>query len=242
MQIKDSIAFVTGANRGIGRALVDALLEHGARRVYATSRDLSSLDPVVRGDPSRVRAIRLDVRSTRDAQAAAEQAPDVTLLINNAGVLTFGSPGAVEVDEVRAIMETNFYGTLNVTNALTPILERNGGGGAVVNMLTIVALASMPGISAYNASKAAALSLTQSFRADLGKRGIKVHGVFPGPVDTDMARSIEITKTPAIDVARATIAGVEAGDEDIFPDPMSRQVYAAWRADHKAVERQFAAM
>jgi NAD(P)-dependent dehydrogenase (short-subunit alcohol dehydrogenase family) len=240
MQIKDSIAFVTGANRGIGRALVDALLEHGARRVYATSRDLSSLDAVVRGDPSRVRAIRLDVRSVRDAQTAAEQAPDVTLLINNAGVLTFGSPGAVEVDDVRAIMETNFYGTLNVTNALTPILERNRG--SVANMLTIVALASMPGLSAYNASKAAALSLTQSFRADLGKRGIKVHGVFPGPVDTDMARSIEIAKTPAIDVARATLAGVEAGDEDIFPDPMSRQVYAAWRADHKAIERQFAAM
>jgi NAD(P)-dependent dehydrogenase (short-subunit alcohol dehydrogenase family) len=240
MQIKNSIAFVTGANRGIGRAFVDALLEHGAQRVYATSRDLSSLDAVVRSDPSRVRAIRLDVRSPRDAQTAAEQAPDVTLLINNAGVLTFGSPGAVEVDDVRAIMETNFYGTLNVTNALTATLERNRG--AVVNMLTIVALASMPGLSAYNASKAAALSLTQSFRADLGKRGINVHGVFPGPVDTDMARSIEITKTPAIDVARATIAGVEAGDEDIFPDPMSRQVYAAWRADHKAVERQFASM
>ncbi|HET9275119.1 MAG TPA: SDR family NAD(P)-dependent oxidoreductase, partial [Gemmatimonadales bacterium] len=102
--------------------------------------------------------------------------------------------------------------------------------------------ASMPGLAAYTASKAAAWSFTQSLRAQLAGRGVAVHGVFPGPVDTDMARSIDLPKTSAIEVARATLAGVEAGEEDIFPDPMSRQLYAAWRADHKAVERQFAAM
>ena len=109
-------------------------------------------------------------------------------------------------------------------------------------MLTLVALASMPGLSAYNASKAAGLSLTQSFRGELAKRGVAVHGVFPGAVDTDMIRSFAMPKTPAIDVARAILDGIEAGVEDIFPDPMSQQVYSAWRQDHKAVEKQFASM
>jgi NAD(P)-dependent dehydrogenase (short-subunit alcohol dehydrogenase family) len=109
-------------------------------------------------------------------------------------------------------------------------------------MLTMVALASMPVLWAYNASKAAGWSLTQTYRADLAKRGITVHGVFPGLVDTDMARPFEMPKTPAIDVAHATLDGVEAGEEDIFPDPMSRQLYSAWRQDHKSVERHFATM
>lgn len=240
MHIKNSVALVTGANRGIGRALVDALLARGASRVYATARDVASLDAIARLDPRRVRTIKLDVTNTADARAAADEAQDLTLLINNAGVVTLGGLANVPVDAVRDNMETNFFGTLNVINAFIPTLEHRQG--AIVNMLSLVALASMPALAAYNASKAAGLSLTQSFRGDLGKRGITVHGVFPGAVDTDMIRSIEMPKTPAIDVARATLAGIEAGEEDIFPDAMSRQLYSAWRQDHKAVERQFAAM
>jgi len=240
MQIKDSVAFVTGSNRGIGRAFVDALLERGARRVYAGARDLSSLDAVVRLDPARVRAVKLDVTSVADAQAAAALAKDATLLINNAAVLAKGSLADLPVADVRDNMETNFYGLLNVTTAFIPVLERHGG--AVVNILTLLSMVSLPGVAAYNASKAAGWSLTQSFRADLAKRGIAVHAVFPGAVDTDMARSLDIPKTSAIDVARGTLAGVEASDEDIYPDPMSQEVYSAWRKDHKAVERQFAAM
>jgi len=240
MQIKDSVAFVTGANRGIGRAFVDALLERGAKRVYAAARDLSTLDPVVRIDPARVRAVKLDVTSVADAEAAATLARDVTLLINNAAVLATGGLADLPVAAVRDNMETNFYGLLNVTTAFIPALERHGG--AVVNILTLLSMVSAPGLAAYNASKAAGWSLTQSFRADLAKRGIAVHGVFPGAVDTDMARSLTIPKTSAIDVARETLAGVDAGDEDIYPDPMSKAVYSAWRQDHKAVERQFAAM
>ena len=240
MQIKDSVAFVTGANRGIGRAFVDALLERGASRVYVAARALSSLDAVVAVDPTRVRAVKLDVTSVADAQAAAALGKDVTLLINNAAVLTLGGLADLPVASVRDNMETNFYGLLNVTAAFIPVLERRGG--AVVNILTLLSMVSAPGLAAYNASKAAGWSLTQSFRADLAKRGIAVHGVFPGAVDTDMARSLTIPKASAIDVARATLAGVEAGDEDIYPDPMSKEVYAAWRKDHKAVERQFAAL
>src|SRR5689334_11955381 len=240
MQIKDSVAFVSGANRGIGRAFVDALLERGAKRVYAAARDLSSLDAVLRLDPTRIRAVKLDVTSVTDVQAAAALAKDVTLLINNAAVLATGKLAEIPVATVRDNMETNFYGLLNVTTAFIPVLERHHG--AVVNILTLLSMVSLPGVAAYNASKAAGWSLTQSFRADLAKRGIAVHAVFPGAVDTDMARSFEIPKPPAIDVARATLAGVEANEEDIYPDSMAQQVYAAWREDHKAVERRFAGM
>jgi NAD(P)-dependent dehydrogenase (short-subunit alcohol dehydrogenase family) len=240
MQIKDSVALVTGANRGIGRAFVDALLERGASRIYAAARDLASLDAVVRLDPKRIHALKLDVTSADDARAAAAQAKDLTLLINNAGALSLGGLTDIPVDAVRGNMETNFFGLLTVTNGFVPILERNEG--SIVNILTLLSLASMPGVAAYNASKAAGWSLTQSFRADLAKRGIRVHGVFPGLVDTDMARPFQAPKAPAIDVARAILGGVEANEEDIYPDPMAEQVYAAWREDHKAVERQFAAM
>jgi NAD(P)-dependent dehydrogenase (short-subunit alcohol dehydrogenase family) len=215
MQIKDSVALVTGANRGIGRAFVEALLERGASRIYATARDLASLDAVVRLDPKRIRALKLDVTSAEDARAAAAHAKDLTLLINNAAVLALGRLTDIPVDAVRGNMETNFFGLFNVITAFVPVLERNEG--SIVNILTLLSLASMPGVAAYNASKAAGWSLTQSFRA-------------------------EIPKPPAIDVARATLAGVDANEEDIYPDSMSQQVYAAWRADHKAVERQFAAM
>src|SRR5215217_7887829 len=217
MQIKDSVALVTGANRGIGRAFVEALLERGASRIYAAARDLASLDAVVRLDPKRIRALKVDVTSAEDARAAAAEAKDVTLLINNAAVLATGGLTDIPVDAVRGNMETNFFGLLNVITAFAPVLERSGG--SIVNILTLLSLASMPGVAAYNASKAAGWSLTQSFRADLAKRGIRVHGVFPGAVDTEMARSFEIPKTRAIDVARATLAGIEANEEDNLSRP-----------------------
>jgi NAD(P)-dependent dehydrogenase (short-subunit alcohol dehydrogenase family) len=239
MQIRGSIALVSGANRGIGRALVDALLDQGARRVYATGRDLATLDGVVALDRARVRPLKLDVTNPGDARAAAGAAGDVNLLINNAGVATAAGAADTSVDMIRETMETNFFGLVNVTNAFLPTLREHHG--AIVNILTIVALASSPILAAYNASKAAGWSLTQSLRADLARHGITVHGVFPGAVDTDMIRSFTLPKTPAIDVARAVLDGIEAGTEDIFPDPMAQQLYAAWRQDHKAVERQLAA-
>lgn len=240
MQITKSVALVTGANRGIGRAFVEALLASGASRVYATARTASTLDAVVALDPLRVRAVTLDVTHPVEAENVAALAPDVSLLINNAAVLNVGGLTDIPLATVRQDMETNFFGTLKVVNAFAPVLERTGG--AVVNMLTLLSLASMPGMASYNASKAAMWSLTQSYRADLGKRGVRVFGVFPGAVDTDMIRSFEMPKTPAIDIARAVLTGIEAGEEDIFPDEMARRVYAGWRQDHKAVERQFGSM
>lgn len=241
MEIKKAVAVVTGANRGVGRALVEALLQHGATRVYATCRRLANLASVVALDPERVHALQMDVTKPDEIATAAALAQDVNLLICNAGVLDFGSLLDAPVDALRRNMDTNYYGMLHTTRAFAPAIESNGGG-AVVNILTLVALASMPGLGVYNASKAAAWSMTQSLRADLSKRKIQVHAVFPGAVDTDMIRALEMPKTSAADVARAVLEGVEAGTEDIFPDPMSKQLYSAWKADHKAVERQFASM
>ncbi len=239
MNITRSVALVTGANRGIGRALVSALLTSGAAKVYAAARDVAKLNGT--GEHPRVVPLRLDVTDEASIEAAARSAEDVTLLINNAGVLDFGAV----LDTPRAAFErnfgTNFYGLLAMTRAFAPAIERNGGG-AVVNILTLVALASMPGLGVYNASKAAAWSLTQSLRAGLGGKGIAVHGVFPGAVDTDMLAGVEMAKTSPADVARAVVDGVARGVEDIFPDPMSSALYDAWRRDHKAVEKQFAAM
>ena len=240
MNLTASVALVTGANRGIDRALVAKLLAAGAAKVYAAARDEKSLAEVVALDPARVVPVVLDVTDRAQIARLPELTPDVRLLINNAGVLDFGSALEIPVEAVDRNLAVNFYGPLLTTRALAPVLERNGGG-AVVNMLTVVALASMPGLAGYNASKAASWSLTQSLRATLAPRGIAVHAVFPGPVDTEMAAAIPLDKTSPDVVAQAILDGVAAAQEDIFPDPMSASVYEAWRQDHKAVERQFAA-
>jgi NAD(P)-dependent dehydrogenase (short-subunit alcohol dehydrogenase family) len=241
MNIQNSIALVTGANRGIGSAFVKALLEAGAAKVYATARDRSSLDSITALDPVRVIPIQVDITDGDLVNALPAQAPDVNLLINNAGILSFGNILEIPVETIQKQFDTNFFGTVNMARSFVPVLEKNGGG-AIVNLLTVVSLASMPGLFAYNASKAAAWSMTQSLRASVANKNIAVYGVFPGPVDTDMAAGIEMTKTSPADIAAAVLTGIEAGQEDIFPDPMSTQVYTAWRQDHKAIEKQFAAM
>lgn len=241
MQIQNSIALVTGANRGIGYAFVNALLQAGAQKVYATARKLDSLRDVTALDVSRVIPLQLDVTDPNLVNALPAQSPNVNLLINNAGVLAFGGILDVPLEEIASQFNTNFYGSLNMARALVPVIEQNNGG-AIVNMLSVVSLASMPALAAYNASKAAGWSMTQSLRASVAEKGITVHAVFPGPVDTEMAAEIEFDKTSPADIAAAVLAGVEAGQEDIFPDPMSNQVYTAWKQDHKAIEKQFAAM
>ena len=239
MEIKNSVALVSGANRGIGRALVQALLSAGAKKVYAGARTVEKLGGLA--SEGRVIAVPLDVTEEASVRALAKQAGDVTLLINNAGVLDFGAVLDAPLEAFGRNFATNFYGVLSMSRAFAPVIERNGGG-ALVNILTLVALASMPGLGVYNASKAAAWSLNQSLRAGLAGRGIAVHGVFPGAVDTDMLAGVEMPKTSPADVAQAVVAGVANSVEDIFPDPMSASLYDAWRKDHKAVERQFAAM
>ena len=236
MNIKGSVALVTGANRGVGRELVSALVEAGAAKVYAAARDVSGIV-----GSTYVVPVVLDITDAAQIAAARTKLTDVTLLINNAGVLDFGSALEAPIAAFERNMAVNVYGGLNVTRAFAPVIAGNGGGG-VVNLLSVVALASMPGLAAYNASKAALHSLTQSFRATLKSQGIEVFGVYPGPVDTDMAAEIPFDKTSPAVVARAILKGVGEGREDIFPDPMSEQVAGVWAHDPKGLERQFSAM
>lgn len=240
MKVENSTALVTGASRGIGRALVEALLEAGASRVYAAARTPATLAKLAQSYPGRVVPLELDVTNTQQVEAAARTAADTNLLINNAGLLSAYGLLSSPPEVLQREFATNFYGTLAVTRALLPSLEARGG--AVVNLLTVVSLASMAGLGGYSASKAAAFSMTQALRAELKPRGVAVHAVFPGPVDTDMARDLTLPKTKPAEVAAAIVEGVDRGDEDILPDPMSRQVYEQWRRDPKAVEQMFAAM
>jgi NAD(P)-dependent dehydrogenase (short-subunit alcohol dehydrogenase family) len=244
MKLENAVVLITGSNRGLGRALVDASLNAGARRVYAGARDPRRLADVVAHGEGRVVALGLDITSKASLSEAAAQAPDVTLLINNAGVLaSYGlltsSPEAVARD-----FATNFFGTVAASLAFLPALERaaKSGHAALVNVLSVVSLASMPAIGGYSASKAAASSITQSLRADLAKLEIGVHGVFAGAIDTDMVKAMDMAKTSPADVARSIIEGVERGEEDIFPDAMSRQLFATFRENPKQLERQLAGM
>ncbi len=235
----NSVALVTGANRGIGAALVRALADAGLARIYAGARSLSTFDG--RSLPRNVIPIEVDVTMPDQVDRLAATASDTTILFNNAGVLAFGDILSTCWDEVEANLQVNYLGTLRVARALAPVIERNGGG-AIVNMLTLLALASMPGLAVYNASKAAAWSITQSLRASMSDRPIRVHSVFPGAVDTTMLADVEMEKARPDDVAKSILDGVIDGREDIFPDAMSSSVYDAWTKDHKAVEKQFASL
>ena len=242
MKLEDSVALVTGANRGLGRALVQSLLERGARRVHAAARTAEAAAALRALDPDRVSPLVLDVTDPAQVAAAAAAASDVQVLINNAGSLASYAVLGAEPDAVRRDMDVNFFGVLALARAFAPALSRaaEAGEAALVNVLSVVSLGSMPAVGGYSASKAAAWSLTQSLRGELGARGVRVHAVFPGPIDTDMIRSMGMPKTSPADVARALLDGVAAGTEDIAPDPMSAGMLATWQHDPRAVARQLA--
>src|SRR5215468_12166691 len=214
MAIAGGTVLVTGANRGIGQALVHEALSRGARWVYAGTRQ-----PLTHPD-ERVTPLTLDVTNPAQIQAAAEQVDSLDLLINNAGIwLTDDLSDRAMLEEHLAV---NFYGTWRVTQAFLPLLTRSKG--TIVNNVSLMALAPLPLTPAYSVSKAAAFSLTQSLRALLTARGVRVHAVLTGPVDTDMTRGLDIPKASPQPVARAIFDGVEQGEEDIFPDPMSESM------------------
>lgn len=240
MNVQESVAFITGANRGIGKAYVEALVKAGARRIYATARSADTLNEVVAIAPDRIIPIALDVTNLEQVNAAAQIAQDVTLLINNAGVIGSGglfTPNSIET--ARWEMNTNYFGTLSMVRTFAPILKLNGGG-AIVNMLSVVSVANAPVFGSYSASKAALNSLTQDIRAELAAQGTQVVGVFPGPVDTAMTEGLPVDKVEPISVAQAVLQAVEAGLEDVYPDPISQSAFLAIADPLKAVEKQFA--
>jgi NAD(P)-dependent dehydrogenase (short-subunit alcohol dehydrogenase family) len=233
MTIADRAVLVTGANRGIGQALIEEALSRGAKRVYAGTRQ-----PLAHPD-GRVTPLTLDVTSAAQAQAAVGQVGSLDVLINNAGIALPDDLGdRAALDQHLAV---NLFGTYGVTRAFLPLLT--GSRGAIVNVLSDTAFAALPFIPAYSISKAAAFSLTQSLRALLAGQGVRVHAVLAGPVDTDMSRALDAPKASAESVARAIFDGVENGEEDIFPDPRSQTLAESWRGGPaKALERQNAAL
>jgi NAD(P)-dependent dehydrogenase (short-subunit alcohol dehydrogenase family) len=233
VNIADKTILITGASRGIGRALVDEALRRGAKRVYAGTRG-----PLPHAD-ARVTPVKLDVTSAEDIRKAVTSIDSLDVLVNNAGVAPYDDLSRADV--LERTLAVNFFGVLNVTRAFLPHLTRSRG--AVVNHLSMVALAALPLIPAYSISKAAALNLTQSLRALLARDGVKVHGVVLGPIDTDMNRGLDVPKATTETAARGILDGLERGEEDIFPDPASQSVAEGWRnGAAKALERQFAAL
>ena len=229
MNITNKTILITGANRGIGRALVEEALRLGAKRIYAATRS-----PFAHPDP-RVTPLQLDVTDAAQIRKAAANISTLDILINNAGIALYDDLNdRAMLDRHLAV---NFFGIYDLTQAFLPSLRHSNG--AVVNMLSIVALAPLPIIASYSISKAAAFSLTQSLRAFLAGQGVRVHAVLTGPVDTDMNRGFDIPKASPESAARAIFAGVQAEEEDIFPDPMSASLAEGWRAGAvKAMERQ----
>ncbi|GAA2143024.1 SDR family NAD(P)-dependent oxidoreductase [Actinomadura napierensis] len=230
-RIEDGSLLITGANRGIGRALVDEALKRGARRVYAGTRV-----PLDHSD-GRVTPLALDVTDAAQIQRAVEAVESLDVLVNNAGMALYDDlSDRAALDRSLAV---NLFGTHGVTQAFLPLLTRSGG--AVVNNLSVNAFAPLPLIPAYSISKAAAFSMTQSLRTLLAGRGVSVHAVLTGIVDTDMSRGVEIPKASAESVADAIFDGLEKEEEEIFPDPMAQALADDWRnGAAKGLERQYA--
>jgi NAD(P)-dependent dehydrogenase (short-subunit alcohol dehydrogenase family) len=234
MDFTTSLPAVTGAARGLGRHLVDALLDRGAPAVYALARDTAK----VRAD-SRVTPVPFDLADPESIRSAADRCAGATLLINNASTAQFAGPLDADPDAVRREMAINYEGTYATIRAFVPVLERSGDA-RIVNVLSLLSLASAPPMTGYSASKAAAHSLTQALRPILGARGITVHGVYPAGIDTDMLAGVDVPKAPPAEVAARVLDGLAAGDEDIFPDANAEAMSKLWHSDPKAVERAFA--
>ena len=225
MKLDGAVVFVTGANRGIGLAFAREALARGARKVYAGARDPASV--ALAG----VVPVRLDVTDPAQVAEAARLCPDVTVLINNAGIANFGgflADGGVA--QARLHLETNFFGPLLMTRAFAPLLAGHGGG-AIVNVLSIASWVSRPMLSVYASSKSAAWGLTNALRHELREQGTQVLGLHVGFVDTDLTKAIDVPKLSPDVLVRRTFDGLEAGAEEVLADERTVAVHAALSAD-----------
>ena len=221
MKIHSSIVFVTGANRGLGRAFVHAALDAGAAKVYAAARDPLSLDF---GGLDKVVPVALDVTVPAQVEAAARECSDVTLLINNAGI-SRSAPllGDDALEATRAQLDTNFFGPLLLSRAFAPVLAAQGGG-AIINVLSVLSWLSLPGATPYSASKAAAWALSNGLRIELQPQGTQVTSLHVGFMDTDMTAGVSAPKSSPGTVARLTLDAVEAGLSEVLADDVSLRV------------------
>jgi NAD(P)-dependent dehydrogenase (short-subunit alcohol dehydrogenase family) len=238
MQIEGTIALVTGANRGIGKAFTDALLERGAAKVYAAARDVATVT-----DP-RVVPVQLDVTDFERVAAVAHELDDVELVINNAGVGHVGLPLEASLENARTQLETNYLSLIASMQAFAPVLARNGGG-AFINMLSVVSWVALPRLATYSASKSAAWSFTNAARIELKQQNTQVLAVHVGFVDTDLTAGLDAPKVAPATVANSALDALEAGEPEALVDEVSRAVKAGLSDDqhtlYPQVEQELAA-
>ena len=236
MKIKEAIALVTGANRGLGLHFVEALVEFGAAKIYATARNIDTLDPLVRKHEGLVVPLSLDVTKQSQVEAAVEAAQDATLLLNNSGVMNGRS--LLEADNLSSFeyeMAVNVFGLARMCQAFAPIIEANGGG-AIANMLTVGCLVNWPPSGTYVATKAAAMSLTEVLQFELRNKGVEVFGIYAGWIDTDMISDVTSNKSPPEEVARNAMVGIEAGSHNIDADADAIETRAALKSDPEGLK------
>ena len=242
LPIEGSVALVSGSNRGIGRAIVEALLERGVAKVYAGARNTAGVADLVAAHPGRVVALEIDVTNEEQIAKAASEAKDVNLLVNNAGVAVETGQQILDpayLEAARWEFEVNVFGVVRLTQAFSPILQANGGG-AILNLASIASFVNFPIFQSYSVSKAAVHSVTQAIR--IAHPNTLVVGIYPGPVDTDMAAKVPFDKATPASVAHEILDGVEAGHEEILPDPMAKDFGGFFFKDPKGLERQTAEM
>jgi NAD(P)-dependent dehydrogenase (short-subunit alcohol dehydrogenase family) len=232
MDIQNKTVLITGANRGIGRALVQDALRRGAKRVYAGMRSASAITDY------RATPLTLDITNASQIQEAAAKVDTLDVLINNAGIASYDD--LTNLDVVERHLAVNFLGPLKMINAFLPQLKRSKG--AIVNNLSTAGFAPIPVVPSYSISKAAAFNMSQSLRALLASEGVTVHAVVLGPIDTEMSRGLDVPKTSPEVAAAGIFDGLEKGEDEIFPDPAAQSIAEGWRGGAvKALERQFAA-
>ncbi len=233
--IKNKTVLISGANRGIGKGLVQAALDKEVKKVYATCRDLDKMPDF---NDQRVIQLKLDITDKKQIAKVASQAGDTQILINNAGVLNAGTILEGARDKIETDMNVNYYGTLNMMRAFAGILEKNAPS-KIINITSIVAYSPLPSIAGYSASKAALLSATYSARIELAKKGVMVHAVNPGAIDTEMNKGIDWDMPSPLSVAKTILSSVESGELDIIPEEIGLGMYNAWKEEPSKLAKMF---